>query len=108
MLKLAVQLEMAGVMKSAVLDVYNQDNSIYIIAEQGDNYDSKSAIDKIILLMVLSGAEYGVLFSPESGAKPNGFKIDDFEFLLEHRLSKWYQLKDGIISDVATGPEGLY
>lgn len=106
--ELEVQVEMAGVTKSADLGVYNQNNSVYIIAEQCDNYDSKSAADKIILLMALSGAEYGVLFAPESGVDQDSLKMVDFTFPPEHRLSKWYQSENGKISEVATGPRGLY
>ncbi len=99
---------MAGVRKQADLGVYNQDGSVYIIAEQCDNYDGRLAADKIILLMALSGARYGVLFAPESGVAQRSLKMVDFEFSPDNRLSKWYQSQNGKISEVTTGPDGLY
>jgi len=106
--ELGVTVNMAGVSKQADLAVYNPDDSIYIIAEQCDNFDTKPAADKIILLMALSGAEYGVLFAPESGVNSNSLKMVDFDFSDEHRLSRWYQLKGGQINEITMGPNGLY
>lgn len=100
--------EMAGVRKQADLGVYNQDGSVYIIAEQCDNYDTKPAADKIILLMALSGAKYEVLFAPESGVAQRSLKMVDFVFSHENRLSKWYHSQNGKIIEVATEPQGLY
>jgi len=98
-------IEIGNTSKHADLVVYNQDDSIFMIAEQSKDYNSDNKMDQLIMLMAISGAEYGVVFAPDSGVNDDS---SDYNFSIQHQRSSWYQSKNGKIVKSDSGPNGLY
>jgi len=94
-----------GEIKRVDLIVYNKDESVFLIAEQSNHFDAFGAADQLIMLMAISGSEYGVIFAPDSGA---GNDDNDYAFSLDHKKSRWYQAENGKIISIDSGPEDIF
>jgi len=91
--------------KRVDLIVYNKDGSVFLIAEQSSQFDAHGGADQLIMLMAISGAEYGVVFAPDSGANSED---NEYGFSLDYKKSRWYQAKNGKIIPINEGPDGIF
>ena len=91
--------------KDIDLVVYNEDDSIYLLAEQSQHYDAFGAADQLIMLMAVSGAEYGVVFAPDSGVNLDS---GDNSFSRDQTKSRWYKSVEGKVIRIAEGPNSIF
>ncbi|WP_339778020.1 hypothetical protein [uncultured Methylophaga sp.] len=107
--KLRVELnqsvKLAGIEKNIDIVVYNHDSSILLVAEQSQDYENSQNLEQLILIMAISGAQYGVVFSADSGF---GEMADDNVFDVEEKRSKWFQFKNGKVTETAYGPKRIF
>lgn len=97
-------LTVGGIAKRVDLLVFNEDDSIFLIAEQSKEYD-KGPAEQLIMLMAISGAEYGVIFAPDSGVNNNE---NEFGFSKDQKRSRWYQSQKGKIVEITEGPGDIF
>jgi AraC-like DNA-binding protein len=100
-----VELVIGDIKKYANLIIYNHDDSVYMIAEQNKDYMAVHMREHLIMLMAISGAEYGVAFTPSSGVNEDE---NEYGYSRAYQRSIWYQHQDGKIINVESGPEGLF
>lgn len=100
-----VIMELGKVENHADLIVYNNDGSVFMIAEQSNQYNANNIATKLIMLMAISGSEYGVVFEPDSGINVNN---NEPGFSRDHKRSEWYQYKQGRIIPIENGPGNIF
>lgn len=103
-----VELGIDGIKKSANLVIYNHDDSIYMIAmihELNKNDTSLEMIEQLIMLMAITGAEYGVKYDIGSGVNQHE---NEYGYSRDHQRSNWYQSLNGKIIRVKDGPDGFF
>lgn len=104
----SVDLEIDGIKKAANLVIYNHDDSIYMIAmidELSKKDSSLELIEYLILLMAISGAEYGVKYGIGSGVNQHE---NEYGYSRDHQSSYWYRALNGKIIRVKDGPDGFF
>lgn len=99
------KVQVGNVEKILDIIIYNPDNSTFLVAEQSDDYVNPNNIEQLILMMAISGAQYGVIFSADSGV---GEAIDGTAFNYGDCRSRWFQAKDGKVVEIARGPKGIF
>lgn len=104
-IKTHVAIKVGELSNHADLVIYNKDDSLFLIAEQSNDYTFPHKAEQLIMLMAITGAQYGAVFAPDSGLDPYTDKVD---YVTEQKRSVWYQSKDGKIINTDTGPEGFY
>lgn len=107
--KLRVELHqpirLATIEKMIDIVVYNPDGSIFIIADQSQDYQNPQNVEQLILSLVMTGATYGVIFNAVSGY---GEMPNDHVFDVTEKRSQWFQVMDGKVIETTYGPNGLF
>lgn len=100
-----VMLKLGNTEHRAHLVVYNEDGSVFMIAMQSQQYSEAHVNTQLIMLMAISGAHYGVVFSAGSGTDQDenipGYSPD-------HKRSQWYQYVQGKITPITYGPDNIF
>lgn len=104
-IELNATITVADRVKQVDLILYNTDGRVFLIAEQSTQFEDDNKAEQVIMLMAIAGAQFGVVFAPDSG-------IDDSEehyaFAREHKRSRWYQSQHGKIVPIEEGPDKVF
>ena len=98
-------IRLATIEKMIDIVVYNPDGSIFIIADQSQDYQNPHNVEQLILSIVMTGAAYGVIFNTVSGY---GEMPNEHEFDAAEKRSQWFQVLNGKVVESSYGPEGIF
>lgn len=98
-------VKLASMEKKLNIVVYDPDSSIFMIADQSDDYENPDNVERLILKMAITGAHYGVIFSADSGVNE---AQEDTAFHYADCRSRWFHTLEGKVVEAAYGPEGIF
>lgn len=99
------KVEIANLEKHIDIVIFNVDGSVFMVAEQSNDYKNPYDIEQLIVSMAISGAQYGVIFNLNSGVGNEG---SEARFNQNDCRSRWFEAKGGKVVETASGPEGVF
>jgi len=97
-----------GIEKRIDIAIKNNDGSFFAVGQQcrDQDYLSDKEAENLMLVMAMSGAEYGFLFSPSSGVDSTW--QGENRYFEEKRESRWFKNTTGKIVEIGSGPDNVF
>jgi len=92
--------------KTADIAIHNDEMTAYAIGKQCQQINNEESVEELVVLMAMTGALYGFLYSPSSGIDPA--KQDTNRYFDEKRESRWFKYSAGKVVEIKKGPDNVF
>ena len=92
--------------KTADIAILEDDFTTYALGKQSEDITNEQCVADLVLMMAMSGAKYGFLYSPSSGIDPawqNAHRYFD-----EKRESRWFKNSSGKVVEIEESPDNVF
>ena len=102
----AQRVEALSIKRKADIVIKNANDSVYAVGLQSDQTDNEELTAQIIMLMAMTGAEYGFIYGPSSGVDP--YNQNDNGYFREKRDSRWFAFQSNKVIEIESGPDDVF
>lgn len=92
--------------KTADIAIHDDDLVAFAIGKQSEDITDEASVADLVLMMAMSGAQYGFLYAPSSGIDPAW--QDAHRYFDEKRESRWFKNSAGKIIEIESGPDDVF
>jgi len=92
--------------KTADIAIHDDDLTVYAIGKQCEEISNQDCLTDLVVMMAMTGATYGFIYSPSSGIDPAW--EDSHRYFDEKRESRWFENSSGQVVEIESGPDDVF